>query len=98
MVMLGLMMLLIWAGDISLNCLWMLGRALLNARAHWYPIMLQLHRFMIAISRVAVNHDWRGGSAPDPLVWDQESKRKQREADIRVHDDVASLPGPPGFF
>ena len=32
-------------------------RALLNARAHWYPIIQQLHRFMIAVSRVAVNHD-----------------------------------------
>ena len=43
---------------------------MLNARNHWYPIMQQLYRFMIAIPRVAVNHDERGGSAPDPLVWD----------------------------
>ena len=39
-------------------------RALLQARTHWYPIMLQLHRFMIAVSRVSVNYDERGGSAP----------------------------------
>ena len=72
-------------------------RALLNARDHWYPIMLQLHRFTIAVSRVAVNHDGRGGSAPDPLVWEHGSKRKQRKADIRVNVDLASLLGPPGF-
>ena len=74
------------------------GRALLNARDHWYPFILQLHRFMVAVSRVAVNLDWRGDSAPDPLVWDQRSKRKQRETDIRVNVDLASLPGPPGFL
>ena len=34
---------------------------LLKVRTHWYPIMQQLHRFMIAISRVAVNHDEKGG-------------------------------------
>ena len=45
------------------------GRVLLNARNHWYPIM-QLRRFMIAVSGVTFNHDGRGGSAPDPLVWD----------------------------
>ena len=27
-------------------------RALLQARDHWYPIMLQLHRFMVAVSWV----------------------------------------------
>ena len=42
-------------------------RRLLQVRSHWYPIMLQLHRFKIAVARVAVNHDGRGGTAPDPL-------------------------------
>ena len=27
-------------------------RRLLKVRSHWYPIMLQLHRFMIAVARV----------------------------------------------
>ena len=31
-------------------------RALLNTRNHWYPIILQLYRFMVAVSGVAVNH------------------------------------------
>ena len=74
------------------------GRALLKARDHWYPIILQLHRFMVSLSRVAVNHDGRGDSAPDPLVWDQRSERKQRKTDIRVNVDLASLPGPSGFL
>ena len=39
------------------------GRGLLEARTHWYLVMQQLHRFMIAVSRVAVNHDGNGGSA-----------------------------------
>ena len=45
-------------------------RAMFNAREVWHPIVLQLHRFMVAVSRVSVNHDGPGGSAPDPLVWD----------------------------
>ena len=35
---------------------------------------------------------------PDPLVWDQESRRKQRKVDVRVIFDFASLPGPLGFL
>ena len=71
---------------------------LLKARSHWFPIMLDLHRFVIAIARVSVNHDGRGGTAPDPLVWDQGSRPKVRKLAIRVSVDLASLPGPPGFL
>ena len=46
-------------------------RRLLQARSYWYPILTDLHRFMIAIARVLVNHDGKGGTAPVPLVWDQ---------------------------
>ena len=42
-------------------------RRLLQARCHWYPIMTDLHRFMIAVARVSVNHDGEGGTAPDPF-------------------------------
>ena len=48
-------------------------RALVDARELWYTFMQQLHRFMIAVFRVSVNHDGRGGTAPGPLVCDQES-------------------------
>ena len=73
-------------------------RRLLQARSHWYPIMSDLHRFMIVVVRVSVNHDGRGGAAPDPLVWDQGSKPQIRKLDIRIHVDLASLLGPPGFL
>ena len=51
-------------------------RRLLKARSHLYPIMLDLHRFMIAVARISVNHDGKGGTAPDPLVLDQGSRPK----------------------
>ena len=35
----------------------------------WYLVLLDLHRFFIAISRAVVNHGGRDGTAPDPLVW-----------------------------
>ena len=38
-------------------------RMLLKVRSHWYPIMLLLHWFMIAVARVTVNHDGKGGTA-----------------------------------
>ena len=60
--------------------------------------MTDLHRFMVAIARVSVNHDGKGGTAPDPLVWDQESRPKVSKLAIRVNVDLASLPGPPGFL
>ena len=50
-------------------------RRLLKACSHWYPIMLDLHWFMIAVARVTVNHDGWGGTAPDPCVrsgWSKE--------------------------
>ena len=45
-------------------------------------IMLDLPRFMIVVARVSVNHDGKGGTAPDPLVWDQGSKPKVRKLAI----------------
>ena len=53
---------------------------------------------MIATARVSVNHDGKGATAPDPLVWDQGSRPKVRKLHIRVNVDLASLPGPPGFL
>ena len=73
-------------------------RRLLEVRGYWYPIMLDLLRFMIAIARVSVNHDGKGGTAPDPLVWDRGSRPKVRRLAIRVNVDLASLPGPPNFL
>ena len=73
-------------------------RKLLQARSYWYPFMTDLHRFMIAVARVSVNHDGKGGTAPDPFVWDLGSRPKVRNLHVRVNVDLASLPGPPGFL
>ena len=73
-------------------------RCLLEVRTLRYPIMRQLHRFVIVISWVAVNHDGKGCSAPDPLVWDHGARKKVRWTVIRVNVDIASLPGPHGFL
>ena len=75
-------LLLIWVGVINLSCSLMLGVSCSVLVSRWCPTKLQLHRFMIAVSRVAVNHDGRGGSAPDPLVRDQGRRLKQRRVDI----------------
>ena len=53
---------------------------------------------MIATAVVSVNHDGRGGTAPDLQVWDQGSWPKARKLAIRVNVDRVSLPGPPGFL
>ena len=62
-------------------------------------ILLDLRRFMIAVARVSVNHDESGGTAPDPLVWDQEGPKKSPQACCSgLMVDLASLPGPLGFL
>ena len=73
-------------------------RDLFTARDLWYPIVGQLHRFMVAISRVSVNHDGRGGTAPDSLVLDRGGVKKRLKIEVRVNVDLAALPGPPGFL
>ena len=73
-------------------------RVITNAKDLWYPSMLQLHRFMVAIPRVAVNHDGQGGTAPDSRCLGTGSGVKQRKVEARGHEDLATLPGPPGFL
>ena len=65
----------------------------------WYPRMLVLHRYMVAISRESLNHDGGGGSGVHLTVWDYGSSRtKTRRVDSRLVEDLAALPGPPGFL
>ena len=80
------------------------GNVVIDARrnlsgvcARWYPIILDLHRFFIAISRAVVNHDGLGGTAPDPLVWSAGALRKRRRL-VHAVRDRAFLPGPPGIW
>ena len=73
-------------------------RDLLRTRRHWYPILLDLHKFMVAIFRIEVNHDGYGGTAPDAVVWDKGGIVKPRASSLRVRVDHAALPGPSGVF
>ena len=68
-------------------------RGFSEACKHWYPIILVLHRFFIAISRTVVNDDSRGGLAPDPMVWSAGGKQKRRRP-IEAVREFAMLPGP----
>ena len=60
--------------------------------------MLDLHRFMVAISRIEVNHDGFGGTALDAMVWDKGGIVKTRAPSFRLIVDHATLPGPPNFL
>ena len=73
-------------------------RDFLRVRRFWYPIILDLHKLMVAISRIEVNHDGSGGTAPDAMVWDKGGIVKARAPSFRLIVDHATLPGPPGFF
>ena len=72
-------------------------RNLSRVCGRWYPVLLDLHRFFIAISRAVVNHDGLGGTAPDPLVWSAGALRKRRRL-VHAVRDRAFLPGPPGIW
>ena len=65
-------------------------RSLLKVRTHWYPIMQQLH--------VALDHDGKRVLPLTHLSGTKGGGRKVRRNDIRVHVDLASLPGPHGFL
>ena len=73
-------------------------RDLLRVRRFWDPIILDLHKFMVAISRIEVNHDGFGGTAPDAMVRDKGGAVKTRTSSFRLIVDHATLPGPPGFL
>ena len=80
------------------------GPAVIDARrdlsgvcGRWYPVILDLHRFCIAISRAIVNHDGFGGTAPDPMVWSAGSMPKRRRL-VHAVRNLALLPGPPAIW
>ena len=53
---------------------------------------------MVAISRIEVNHDGFGGTAPDAMMWDKGGVAKTRAPSFRLIIDHATLPGPPNFL
>ena len=80
------------------------GNAIIDARRNlsgfcgrWYPVLLDLHRFFIAISGAVANHDGRDGTAPDPLVWSAGALLWRRRL-VHAVRDRAFLPGPPGIW
>ena len=44
-------------------------RALLRTRRRWYPNVVDLHKFMVAVSRKEVNHIGNGSTSPDAMTW-----------------------------
>ena len=52
----------------------------------WYPLILVLHPFLIAISRAVVNHVGGDGTAPDPLIWSAGALPKRRRNAHAVRD------------
>ena len=81
-----------------------IGHLVIDARRNlsgvcgrWYPVVLDLHRFFIAIARAVVNHDDRGGVALDPLVWSAGTRPKRRRL-VHAVRDRALLPGPQGLW
>ena len=61
-------------------------RNLSGVCGRWYPVVLDLHRFFIAVSRAVVNHEGRDGTAPDPLVWSACALPKRRRLVHAVRD------------
>ena len=72
-------------------------RNLSGVCSRWYPVLLDLHRFFIAVSRAMVNHDGGPGTAPDPLVWSAGTLPKRLRL-VHAVRDRAFLPGPPGLW
>ena len=88
----------------AVSCSWRVGCAVVDARRNlsgicgrWYPVLLDLHRFFIAISRAVVNHDGWESAAPDPMVWSAGANPKRRRL-VHAVRDRALLPGPPGLW
>ena len=80
------------------------GHVVIDARRNlsgvcgrWYPVILDLHRLLIAISRAVVNHDGRDGTAADPLVLSAGAHPKRRRL-VHAVRDQAFLLGPPGIL
>ena len=72
-------------------------RNLSGVCGRWYTVLVDLHRFLIAISRAVVNHDGREGIAPDPLVLSAGALSKRRRL-VHAVRNRAFLPGPSWYW
>ena len=67
------------------------------ACSFWYPLVLELGRFFIAIARAVVNEDGHGGTAFHPTVWSERGLAKRRKV-VQAIWEYAWVPGPPGLW
>ena len=72
-------------------------RNLSGVCGRWYPVLLVLYRFFVAISRAVVNHDGNDDTAPDPLVWSAGALPERRRL-VHTVRDRDMLPGPPDIW
>ena len=72
-------------------------RRFLSACSSWYPVVLDLHRFFIAIARAAVNEDGCAGVALHPTVWPSGGPTKKRKVHVSAWE-FAWVPGPVGLW
>ena len=72
-------------------------RRFLSACSSWYPVVLDLHRFFIAIARAAVNNDGCAGVALHPTVWSSGGPDKKRKVRVSAWE-FAWVPGPVGLW
>ena len=63
-------------------------RALLRTRRHRYPIMVDRHKFMVAVPGVEVTHDRNEGTAPYAMKWEK-GGIQYRSSSIRIIVDDA---------
>ena len=72
-------------------------RRFLSACSSWYPVVLELHRFFIAIARAAVNEDGCSRVALHPTVWSCGGLAKRRKVLVSAWE-YAWVPGPVGLW
>ena len=73
-------------------------RSLLKIRRYWYTIMLDLREYMVAVSRIVVNHDGNSSTALDLMTWEKGGILKDRTPHLRFNIDLAVMAGPITFW
>ena len=71
-------------------------RNLSGVCCRWYPVILDLHRFFIVISRAVVNHDGNDGTALGAVVWSAGALPQRRRL-VHAVRDLAKLLGTPAL-
>ena len=72
-------------------------RRFVSACSSWYPVVLELHRFFVAVARAAVNEDGCSGVALHPTVVPSGGLVKRRKARVSAWE-FAWVPGPVGLW